>query len=159
MSATASAWIFQAEPKEWDVDRFLRDVRGGKIDPPTVRWLVADDAQGMQPGDRAYLWRTGDHRKAGVVAVGEVIAAAAPLEEDRTEYRRKGFEDKYSGSALRAELRIDEVLPKPLYRVKLEWHDATKDLHILGVTGAETSPVTADEHDAIELLRSQLTGR
>jgi EVE domain len=159
LSATANAWIFQAEPKEWDVDRFLRDVRSGTVDPPTVRWLVAEDASGMKPGDRAYIWRAGDHRKAGVVAVGTVTAAAEPLEEDRTEYRRKGSEDKYAGEALRAELRIDVVLPKPLYRVKLEWTDETKGLHILEFTDAQTSPVAPDEEQAIERLRDQLVGR
>jgi hypothetical protein len=159
LSATASAWIFQAEPKEWDVDRFLRDVRSGAVDPPTVRWLVAEDAQDMKPGDRAYVWRAGDHRKAGVVAVGTVTGAAEPREEDRAEYRRKGFEDAYAGKALRAELRIDEVLPKPLYRVKLEWNDETKGLHILEFTDVRSSPVAPAEEEAIERLRGGLVGR
>jgi hypothetical protein len=156
VSARRKAWIFQAEPKEWDVDRFLRDVRSGSIDPPTVRWLVDDDADGMKPGDRAYIWRAGDHRKAGVVAVGEVIGAPEQVEEDRVEYRRKGFEETYAGKAPRAELRVDQVLPKPLYRVKLEWTEETKGLHILAVTDARTSPVAPGEQDAIERLREQL---
>jgi EVE domain len=159
VSARARAWIFQAEPKEWDVDRFLRDVRSGAIDPPTVRWMVEDDARDMQPGDRAYVWRAGDHRKAGVVAVGTVTAAAELVEEDQTQYRRKGFEQAYAGKALRAELRVDEVLPKPLYRVKLEWNDDTKGLHILSFTEARTSPVEPAEEEAIERLRGGLVGR
>ena len=159
VSAAPNAWIFQAEPKEWDVDRFLRDVRSGTIDPPTVRWMVDEAAQDMKPGDRAYVWRAGDHRKAGVVAVGVVTAAAEPLEEDRAEYRRKGFEEQYSGEALRVELRIDEVLPKPLYRVKLEWTDETKGLHILEFSEARSSPVGPAEEEAIERLRGGLVGR
>jgi hypothetical protein len=159
VSARAKAWIFQAEPKEWDVDRFLRDVRSGAVDPPTVRWLVDDGAAAMKPGDRAYVWRAGDHRKAGVVAVGTVTAAPDELEEDQTQYRRKGFEELYAGKAPRAELRVEEVLPKPLYRVKLEWNDATKGLHILSFTEARSSPVEPAEEEAIELLRGQLVGR
>ena len=153
-----SAWIVEMRPKEWDVDKYIRAVGRGTADPQ-LAWAVDDHADDIAEGDRVYLWRAGDHRKAGVVAVGVVTAAAEPREEDRAEYRRKGFEEQYAGEALRVELRIDEVLPKPLYRVKLEWTDETKGLHILEFSEARSSPVGPAEEEAIERLRGGLVGR
>jgi hypothetical protein len=73
------SWIFQANPKSFDIDAFLAD------HPGTFTWLVTRYANDINVGDRVYLWRAaaGDAEKAGVLAEAEVIAPVNSMIADR----------------------------------------------------------------------------
>jgi hypothetical protein len=59
-------WIFQSNPKRFDIDGYLATNTG------EVPWLVTTNAKNITIGDTAYLWRSGED--AGVIAEGEVVA-------------------------------------------------------------------------------------
>lgn len=146
MSRTqGSAWIFQGNPKEWDLAKFVRDVRDGRSEP-SVAWIVDAHADAMAPGDRIFLWATGDDRVAGIIATGHITAGPAVLPEDQVQYRRLNSAEKYAGEHMRAVIEVDKVLPKTLFRVKLEWDAELKGREFLGES--ETTVVALDPADA-----------
>lgn len=152
MTETASAWIFEAVPKEWDVNRYLRDVSRRDVEGE-MAWPVTAHVEDVKAGDRVFVWRAGDHKVAGVVALARVVDAPAELEEDKSEYRKAAFEDKYAAPQPRARIHIESVLSKPLYGVKLEWTEATKGLAILGEKpGGAVYRVDAAQAEALERL-------
>jgi hypothetical protein len=60
----ARAWIFQGNPKRYDLDGALREL-------DTIRWRVPQYTSDILPGDAVVLWRSGDD--AGIVGVGRVV--------------------------------------------------------------------------------------
>jgi predicted HNH restriction endonuclease len=72
------SWIFQANPKSFDVDRFLAE--GFKA----FTWLVTKHANQIRVGDRVYIWRAsaGEKDKAGVIAEATVISPVARIASD-----------------------------------------------------------------------------
>ena len=144
----SSAWIFQGNPKEWDIAKYVRDVRDGRSDA-SVSWLVDAHTDRMRAGDRVFLWATGDDRVAGILATGHITAAPAVLPEDQVSYRRLNSAEKYAGDHLRAVIEIDRVLPKTLFRVKLQWDPELKDHEFLNES--ETMIVALDPAEAAAL--------
>jgi predicted HNH restriction endonuclease len=72
------SWIFQANPKIFDVDAFLAD------HPGTFTWLVTRYANDINVGDRVYLWRAvaGDADKAGIIAEAVVLSSVKRMIAD-----------------------------------------------------------------------------
>jgi hypothetical protein len=65
-----SAWIFQGNPRKYDVDDYLARY------PELVYWRTPRYAEDITNGDRAFLWRSGSD--AGVVAIGTIVEAPVP---------------------------------------------------------------------------------
>ena len=63
-ATTHAAWIFQANPSIYAIDRALRDL-------PAIEWTVRQHRSDVHAGDRVYVWRSGS--QAGVIAVGTVF--------------------------------------------------------------------------------------
>ena len=133
-----SAWIVEMRPKEWDVDKYIRAVGRGTAEPE-LAWPVHDHAEDIKQGDRVYLWRAGDHKVEGIVAIARVAGEVKSREENQPDYRKAAFDEKYSAKQPRALLAIETVLTKPLYRVKLEWTEETKGLSVIGAKGEGTA--------------------
>ncbi|XXK27311.1 HNH endonuclease [Arenicellales bacterium nBUS_45] len=68
----SGAWIFQGNPKRFDVDAYLSEF-------DYVYWNASQHKENIQVGDTAYIWRAGSD--AGVVAIGEVVEAPIPAGE------------------------------------------------------------------------------
>ncbi|MDZ7841514.1 MAG: EVE domain-containing protein [Gammaproteobacteria bacterium] len=64
----AQHWIFQANPKRYDIDAALQSISD-------IAWRVPQFTGEIQPGDIAVIWRAG--REAGVVGVGRVVSTPA----------------------------------------------------------------------------------
>lgn len=72
------SWIFQATPKQFDIDGFLA------TEPQSMSWLAKQRASDMRVGDQVFLWRAIGNGKAdlsGIVA--EAIITSPP--ENRAE--------------------------------------------------------------------------
>jgi hypothetical protein len=72
-------WLFQANPKTFDVDGFLA------TRPTDFLWLVTRSGDRMHDGDRVFIWRAmgGDEEaRSGVVAETEIIDAPAERPDD-----------------------------------------------------------------------------
>ena len=61
-----SCWIFQCNPKYYDLLRALREKE-------TLRWSINQYAKQIQTGDKVYLWMSGSD--GGIVASGKVESA------------------------------------------------------------------------------------
>lgn len=131
-----TAWIFRGDPKEWQLDRFVRDVRDGRVDA-TTGWIVEHHTERMAVDQRVFLWTIGDDRTAGIVALARIAGLPEARTEDRQDYRRAGAQEKFSGEQLRVVLEVETVLPKTLFRVKLEWDPELKGMAFLDSTDEE----------------------
>jgi hypothetical protein len=123
-TATPSAWILQTDPKQWDIARFIRDVDTGK-GPASLNWPVDAAGEAIRPGDRIFLWSGGEDRVAGVLALGRATSGPGQLPDDTTTYRRSSAA-RVDEDQARVTVEIERVLPRPMFRVKLEW-DADLD--------------------------------
>lgn len=68
----SGAWIFQGNPKRFDIDEYLTEF-------DYVYWSVPQHKDHVQVGDTAYMWRAGPD--GGVVAIGEVAESATPADQ------------------------------------------------------------------------------
>ncbi len=146
-----AAWILEMRPKEWDVDKFLRAVARGQAEPD-LDWPVDQHADDISAGDRVYLWKAGDHKAEGIVAIARVTGDVAVRDESQAAFRKAAFEEQYATARPRVPLRVETVLRKPLYRVKLEWTEETKDLRVIGDKDGTAWPVAPAQDASLERL-------
>jgi EVE domain len=102
----ASSWIFQGNPKHYDVVGAVRAL-------PTIKWWVRQYARRIEAGDTAYMWETGG---TGFVARAIVSGDPAPGYDDDDEedpFRRSARDP---GLGLYAPLAITEVFDPPISR-------------------------------------------
>ncbi len=149
MSTSPSAWIFQAQPREWDVDAFLADVAADRVSPDVV-WMVTDHATEIAPGDRVFLWRAGS--RPAVLAFGHVAGPVAWLPDDKTEYRCSAAGRKFDGERRRVPVTLDRILARPLASERLRSEPETADLSILRSAEGTNFPVDPAEQAALERL-------
>jgi hypothetical protein len=147
-SDAPSAWILQTDPKQWDIARYVRDVDTGK-GPASQNWPVDDAGAAIRPGDRIFLWSAGDDRVAGVVALGRAASAPGPLPDDGAAYRRSSAA-KPGDDQPRVTVDIELVLPRTMFRVKLEWDKEIDAKAFLPGQGGLAFPLTADQATALE---------
>lgn len=146
-----TAWILEMRPKEWDVDKYLRALTRGGADP-ALAWPVDDHADDIAEGDRVYLWRAGDHKVEGIVAIARVEGVVKDREGDNETFRKSAFAEAYAQNRPRALLRVESVLSKPLYRVKLEWTEETKNLAVITATEGTAFQVGKAQDKALQRL-------
>lgn len=146
-----TAWILEMRPKEWDVDKYMRALTRGAADP-SLAWPVDDHAEDIAEGDRVYLWRAGDHKVEGIVAIARVEGTVENREGDNETFRKSAFAEAYAESRPRALLRVETVLSKPLYRVKLEWTEETKNLAVITAKEGTAFQVGKGQDKALQRL-------
>ena len=102
-------WIFQGNPKFFNVDAYLREFR-------VVLWMVRQKhlAPRMNVGDSVYLWRAdaGDEGSGGVVAHGSIIDTPKELDDaEAAKYYYTAQNDLKP--TLRARILLDSVHIRP----------------------------------------------
>ena len=143
----ASAWVFQANPKKWDVDAALQSLT-------VIRWLVNQHRNEIRRGDRVFLWRSGP--EAGVVATCNVLADPAPLADDKESYRYRLEDAMFAGDRLRVPLAVDKVLlRRPILRKALLWNHELEGMAILRRPQGTNFPLEPAEASALERLAAE----
>ena len=66
IEAMANTYIFQGNPKHYDMDTYLAT-------HPYIYWRCTSYKDKIQIGDKAILWRAG--KDAGMIAIGEIVEA------------------------------------------------------------------------------------
>lgn len=98
----SGAWVFQANPKRFDLLQALRD-------GPSESWSVNQHRQDIQPGDRIWFRVTGP--AAGIYAVGRVTSVPRPEASEFGDWQVDvTFESRVDPPLLRAESASDPVL-------------------------------------------------
>jgi hypothetical protein len=158
MSAvTPNAWILQTDPKQFDIARFVRDFDTGK-GPASMNWPVDPAGAAIRPGDRIFLWSGGEDRVAGVLALGRATSVPGELPDDGAAYRRSSAA-RPEGDQLRVSVDIERVLPRPMFRVKLEWDLEIDAKAFLPAEEGLVFPLAAAQAEALEQRCLAVTAR
>lgn len=98
----AGAWVFQANPRRFDLLQALRD-------RSTEPWSVNQHRQDIQPGDRVWFRLTGPD--AGIYAVGQVTSVPRLEASEFGDWKADvTFESRVDPPLLRSESDADPVL-------------------------------------------------
>jgi 5-methylcytosine-specific restriction protein B len=135
----ARTWIFQANPKYYDIDAALTSLR-------EMSWSVNQYKQSIKPGDAVFLWRSG--AEAGILAAATVLTAPSMIEQDGLQFAVQP--DKFDRQDLRVRLQIDDVYPVPLSRDVLRAR--LPDLSILQSPQGTNFAVSPEEAAAIRKM-------
>lgn len=110
-------WLFQANPKTFDIDGFL-DTR-----PSTFLWSVTRDGQRMGIGDRVFIWRSvggDDESRSGIVAETMMCEEPAnqPDDPESQPYWRTGDPTQ---AKLRVRLRTVSIVGTQKEVIQRKW--------------------------------------
>lgn len=98
----SGAWVFQANPRRFDLLQALQD-------SSTETWSVNQHRQDIQPGDRVWFRLTGPN--AGIYATGQVTSVPRPEASEFGDWQVDvTFEARIDPPLLRAESDADPVL-------------------------------------------------
>jgi hypothetical protein len=144
--ASSRAWIFQANPRIYDVDGALRSLSQDD-------WLVRQHRREIHEGDRAYIWRSGDD--PGIVAVATVLSE--PEERlgnpDSEPFNRAG--DQFGAAEPRVLISIDRVLDAPISRKTMLDDEVLRDLQIIRQRQGTNFAVTPEQDERLRALLDQ----
>ncbi len=112
-------WLFQANPKQWNLLDHLPQMPPGHVED----WTVTRHRNDMHPGDGVMLWQGGD--AAGVYALGRLVGTAelGPTPDFRPE---SVGEQEY-----RIDLLIERHVLPPITRDAAREHLVLADLDVL----------------------------
>jgi hypothetical protein len=100
------------------------------------------------------IWRAGP--KAGVVAIARITGAVDLLPDDKPAYRTPQAKQKFEGDKPRVPIRIETILPRPVARTRLQFHDTLSDLSVLRSPQGTNFAVTPSEaNDLIRMCHQQ----
>jgi hypothetical protein len=138
-----STWIFQANPKLFDIDAALRELT-------RFCWQVNQNTRRVKRGHAGYLWKSG--RDGGIVATFTIESDPAQLPDppEEVQFSKAGAVDH--GVRLRVWIRVDRVLPTVLSRRDIAADSRLKDLTILRFANATNYAIDPLEAQAIEEL-------
>lgn len=139
------AWIFQANPRIYEIDRAIRTL-------PSIEWTVRQYRRQVHAGDRVYVWRSGE--SAGIVAVGSVLTSPSESAPDAVEEPFYLNREAFSEVESRVRIGIEQVVDPPLLATALSSDSNLANLQILKFRNATVFRVTAEEDAYLqELLR------
>jgi hypothetical protein len=147
------SWIFQGNPKTFDVDTYLRTRR-------TIHWTVKP-LRHIEPGDRAFIWRADgfDRGSGGIVAIGWVTSRPEVGPDDAPHLWRRRLPEVVNTEALRVPIALDEVRLTPqsgmLLRTDLEHSPDLAGLQILRYRALMVCPVSDQHAELLERLWNQ----
>ncbi len=146
----AAAWIFQANPKAYDLVGAIREL-------PELAWLVRQHADQIEIGDPVFLWESGPD--AGIVAAATVVTEPSELGGDESETRFIRDPSAFGASELRVRLRIERILDDRVRRRTLLDHPVLKSVSILRSPQGTNFPVTREQVWLLEALVAESGGR
>jgi len=145
-----NAWIFQANPKYYDVSRAVEVLE-------EMTWSVRQSYKRIVEGDRVYIWEAGQN--AGIVAVATTTSdPRKDLVESEKEKEFHVDRSRLKPEKWRIKIEIDAVLKKRIPRSFLAEHEVLSELEILKFSNATNFAVTPDQDQALlELIQEMDT--
>ena len=143
--AQTSSWIFQVNPKYFDIEGALRS--GNRFGT----YNVAQHRGKIAPGDRIYFWVSGQN--SGIVGTGTVIEP--PAERQDFAWERSFYRDdvrRFEQPRIAVRFEVGGALSKRLKRAALMEDATLKNLAILRAPQGTNYSLTTEESDAIEQL-------
>lgn len=145
--ATVRQWIFQANPKWYDLAAVVQTMKIGDVD----EWAAIQYVHQMQAGDKIALWQSGKH--AGIYAVGELLDTPCPrkVHADWQIAAGRGAEDP----GFVVKFRVTALYPLGIPRSVIRMDARLKQLSILKMASGTNFKVAPEEWDALEDLAQQ----
>ena len=141
--AEPSCWIFQGNPKYYDVVKAVKDL-------DTITWAVNQYPKQIKKGDKAYIWLSGSG--GGIVAVGSILCDPKTVEPDKDDPYILS-EDLNNKPYLAVEIKIQRKLTESIVeRATLKNDERTKKMEIITYPGATNFCVTKDQDEVIESI-------
>ncbi len=146
----ARCWIFQANPKIFDIIGELEDSR------ELSHWTIRQHQGDVKYGDTAFIWKAdAGEGNAGIYAVAKVISDVVPLPAVwGDEYWRKKADIKVE---LRALIRYTrKLVHAPILKTRLAKDPILKDLKILSDWQHTVYPMTDSQCQALNKIITSL---
>jgi hypothetical protein len=137
-----NTWLFQANPRFYDITTRLKIAEIGQED----QWTVSRYRDDMRPGDRLVIWQAG--HEAGVYALGEL--SGQPFQRGRSDWRRSDSDGSETEWAVR--FRYTQILSKPLLKSDLLHNPALANLAVIRSPQGTNFQVTPEEYAALQSL-------
>ena len=142
-----TTWIFQANPKEYDILNALSDE---KLENK-IHWYVGQHKKRIKKGHVALIWMSG--KESGIYAVAQIMSDPIETEEDEAEKPYWLSTEKDTTSTLRVKLKIVKtMINNPVFRHEVKAKESLKSLSILRFAHGTNFPVTDDEWAVISGL-------
>ena len=138
-SVESRVWLFQANPK-------IFDVRGACKELAELRFDVRQSQGQVSKGDRVYLWESG--AEGGIVGVGEILTQPGQLPFPRSEEPFVRDKSKLSSTVPAVRIQLEAVLDPVLSRDAIRTEPGLEGLGVLKFSQATNYPVSEQE-DAI----------
>jgi EVE domain len=141
-------WMFQANPRYYDIDRALREL-------PEIEWTVRQYRRRVKEGDRVYIWKSG--AGGGVAAQGRVASPvydSLPDPADDSYYRER---EAFSKSEPRVRIAIEQVVDPPNGREAVHGDPILGGLSILAFANATVHDVKPEEDERLREMIGGLT--
>ena len=129
-------WLFQANPKYFDLPAMLAEQGAGGTD----NWVVRSHKADMKAGDRIILWQAGP--AAGAYGLGTLTGTP----QERTE--EEAFFGE--GGEWGVTFEVDAVIDPPILRRDLVEHPVLKDLTVIRAPQGTNFSVTREQWAALE---------
>ena len=134
-------WLFQADPKQWDLVKHLPAMPPGHVED----WTVTRHRADMNPGDGVVLWQAGPD--AGVYALARLVDRPALLPTPTFRPESTGDQE------YRVKLVIERHVLPPITRAQTQAHPVLSELDVLRRPwGGTNSTVTQEQWRAIRTL-------
>jgi MoxR-like ATPase len=135
-------WIFQANPKRYDLLDFLArpSTQPGIVD----EWALRQHATNVSDGDTVLLWTAGD--QAGIYATGTVVG------QSFMRPRQDWEPEDAPPESLTIHFRLDRILDHPVLRRDLVNHPVLKDLSVIRQPQGTNFLVTEQQWGALRPL-------
>ncbi|MBX0330820.1 EVE domain-containing protein [Oscillochloris sp. ZM17-4] len=140
-------WLFQANPRFYDLAEHVRSIAPGSDDD----WAVTRYRDEMKAGDRVLLWQAG--QDAGMYAFGELTGEPAEqtyAPEDIPAWL--SAEPGQRATAWQVPFRYTQILPEPIRRATLIEHPALQQMHVLRAPNGTNFRVNLNEWAALQEL-------
>lgn len=139
--AESTAWIFQANPKYYDIARAVEELN-------SMPFQVNQSFNKIKAGDKVFLWMSGSG--GGIIGTGQILNNPSMHEPQRDDpYKR---DSAFNTQPYRAvDIKIKQRLTsKIVLRTTLLADERTKKLEVLTFPGATNYAVTKEQQEVIE---------
>jgi predicted RNA-binding protein with PUA-like domain len=142
--APRRVWLFQANPKLYDLEAAVQRAQIGDTDS----WVVSRYRDEMREGDTVVLWQGGDN--AGIYAIGELIGEPHEREQQPTEHELDAA--PYLKNRYAVDFRFTLIPDKPISRRDMRVHPVLANSLIIRNPQGTNFRVTPEEWAAIQDL-------
>jgi hypothetical protein len=133
-------WLFQANPKIYNLSAQLKEVTVGSMDD----WLVTSYRNEMDPGDRVLLWESGP--QGGLLAIGELTGE--PFQRKPSSWRPGNHEELEWAVPFQYTQILSEAIPRAAFLQD----SVLKNMHHIRFAQGSNFKVTEEEWGALQKL-------